>query len=119
MKESDIDNLREKFAETSFATASAKHKTNIEELTSILKKTYDIHAISESDVIVSNTRHYEALKQAFEALERVEEGLENGITGDFLAMDIRQVLHYIGEITGQVSTDDILGNIFKNFCIGK
>jgi len=119
MKQADIDSLQEMFLETNFVTASAKHKTNINELVSILKKTYGINAISESDVIVSNARHYEALQQAFEALERVEEGLENGITGDFLAMDIRQVLHYIGEITGQVSTDDILGNIFRNFCIGK
>ncbi len=119
MKDVDIDSLKEEFPETNFVLASAKHKTNIEELTNILKKTYDVQSISETDVIVSNTRHYEALQQAFEALRRVEEGLQNGITGDFLAMDIRQVLHYIGEITGQISTDEILGNIFRNFCIGK
>jgi tRNA modification GTPase len=119
MKDADIDKLKEEFPETNFVLASAKHKTNIEELTNILKKTYDVQSISETDVIVSNTRHYEALQQAFEALNRVEEGLQNGITGDFLAMDIRQVLHYIGEITGQISTDEILGNIFRNFCIGK
>ncbi len=119
MKDADIDHLKEEFPETNFVPASAKHKTNIEELTNILKKTYDVQSISEADVIISNTRHYEALQQAFEALERVEEGLQNGITGDFLAMDIRQVLHYIGEITGQISTDEILGNIFRNFCIGK
>jgi tRNA modification GTPase len=119
MKDADIDNLKDDFPETNFVLASAKHKTNIEELTSILKKTYDVQSISETDVIVSNTRHYEALQQAFEALERVEQGLQNGITGDFLAMDIRQVLHYIGEITGTISTDEILGNIFSSFCIGK
>ena len=119
MKDADIDNLKEVFPETNFVLASAKHKTNIEELTNILKKTYDVQSISESDVIVSNTRHFEALQQAFEALDRVEEGLQNGITGDFLAMDIRQVLHYIGEITGTISTDEILGNIFGSFCIGK
>lgn len=116
---SSIEGLQASFPKISFIQASAKNKTNIEELTSILKKTYDIHSIGENDIIVSNLRHYEALQQAFEALWRVEEGLKNEITGDFLAMDIRQVLHYIGEITGQISTDDILGNIFKNFCIGK
>ncbi|MDF1547137.1 MAG: tRNA uridine-5-carboxymethylaminomethyl(34) synthesis GTPase MnmE [Bacteroidales bacterium] len=116
---SSIEGLQASFPKISFIQASAKNKTNIEELTSILKKTYDIHSIGENDIIVSNLRHYEALQQAFEALGRVEEGIKNEITGDFLAMDIRQVLHYIGEITGQISTDDILGNIFKNFCIGK
>ncbi|NJO92661.1 MAG: hypothetical protein HC831_29625 [Chloroflexia bacterium] len=76
MKDTDIDALKEEFPETNVVLASAKHKTNIEELTNILKKTYDIQSISETDVIVSNARHYEALQQAFEALERVEGGAE-------------------------------------------
>jgi tRNA modification GTPase len=64
-------------------------------------------------------RHHEALSHALESLMRVKQGLEQGISGDFLAQDIREVLHHIGSITGQISTDEILGNIFKNFCIGK
>ena len=68
---------------------------------------------------MSNYRHYEALSKAYEALMKVTEGLAVNITGDFLAMDIRQSLHYLGEITGEITTDDLLGNIFSKFCIGK
>ena len=70
-------------------------------------------------MIVSNIRHYEALQNALTAIKRVEEGLNNGISGDFLSQDIRECMHYLGEITGQISTDEILGNIFGKFCIGK
>jgi tRNA modification GTPase len=119
LEQNTLDKLVEKFAHISFVPASAKNKQNLDKLTGRLKEIYDIHSVSDSDVIISNARHYEALSQAAEALERVEKGIETGISNDFLAMDIRQVMHYIGEITGQISTDEILGNIFKNFCIGK
>ena len=71
------------------------------------------------DVIVTNARHYEALLHAQEAISRVLDELHSGISGDFLAQDIRECMHYLGEITGQISTDEILGNIFSKFCIGK
>ncbi|MDP4239407.1 MAG: tRNA uridine-5-carboxymethylaminomethyl(34) synthesis GTPase MnmE, partial [Bacteroidota bacterium] len=64
-------------------------------------------------------RHFEALQQALTAIRRVIEGLENGITGDFLSQDIRECMHYLGEITGSISNDEILVNIFGKFCIGK
>nr|WP_321411703.1 tRNA uridine-5-carboxymethylaminomethyl(34) synthesis GTPase MnmE [uncultured Carboxylicivirga sp.] len=98
---------------------SAKLHTNIEELTSELLKTVNLTALDNDEVIVTNARHYEALQNSYEAILRVSEGLSSGISGDFLAQDIREVLHYLGEITGQINTDEILGNIFKNFCIGK
>jgi tRNA modification GTPase len=69
--------------------------------------------------MATNLRHYQGLKQTDESLNRVLAGMDSGITGDFLAMDIRQALHYLGEITGQVTTDDLLANIFSKFCIGK
>jgi len=72
-----------------------------------------------SDNIVSNVRHYEALSNAYSAILRVIDGLQNGISGDFLAQDIRECLHYLGEITGEITTDEVLGHIFKHFCIGK
>lgn len=72
-----------------------------------------------SDVVLSNARHYEALLRADQDLGRVLEGLQNGIPSDFVAMDIRQSLHHLGEITGQITTEDLLGNIFSRFCIGK
>jgi tRNA modification GTPase len=70
-------------------------------------------------VVVSNVRHYEALKKAGEAIVRVQEGLVSNVSGDFLSQDIRECMHFIGEITGDISNDEILGNIFGKFCIGK
>ncbi len=98
---------------------SAKHKHNIKELENSLLKAVNHTAVSDSGTIITNVRHYEALAKAHEAIERVADGLENQIPSDFLAMDIREVLHYLGEISGEVTNDEILGNIFKNFCIGK
>jgi tRNA modification GTPase len=69
--------------------------------------------------VVTNSRHHQALTRAYADLGRVLDGLKQGITGDFIAMDIRQALHHLGEITGHISVDDLLGNIFSNFCIGK
>ena len=73
----------------------------------------------EDEVILSNARHYAALRRADESLVRVAEGLQSGLSPDFVAMDIRQSLRDLGEITGEITTDDLLGNIFSNFCIGK
>ena len=70
-------------------------------------------------MIISNIRHFNALKSASDSLSRVAEGLTSDLPSDLLAQDIREALHYLGEITGEVTTDEILGNIFKNFCIGK
>ena len=98
---------------------SAKQQQNLEALIDLLKESIGLQQAEGADVIVSNIRHYEALTKALEAVTRVIDGLNNGISGDFLAQDIRECLHYLGEITGEISNDEILGHIFKNFCIGK
>ncbi len=98
---------------------SAKQKQNLEELINLMILAVNIDASTQEDVIVSNVRHYEILKNAHEAVLRVLSGLDSGITGDFLAQDIRECIHYMGEITGEITTHEILGHIFKNFCIGK
>lgn len=125
---SNPETLKTKFSKAAFSelsgsdnivAISAKHRHNLDQLTSELLKSVDLQAIDNDEIIVTNARHHEALSQALISLQRVKEGLQNGISGDFLAQDIREVLHYIGSITGQISTDEILGNIFKNFCIGK
>ena len=72
-----------------------------------------------NETILTNIRHVEALQKTSDALERVLYGIDNPVTSDFLAMDIKQALHYLGEITGAISTDDLLENIFSKFCIGK
>lgn len=98
---------------------SAKNKTNIKELEETLVRASQIPEIHPGDVVVSNIRHYEALRQALMAIQRVIESMENGLSGDFLSQDIRECMFYLGEITGQISNDEILGNIFGKFCIGK
>ena len=124
----DPETLKSKFSKDAFnelsdsdnlIAISAKGRQNLDLLIAELLKSVDLNAINNNEVIVTNARHHEALSKAFDSLARVKEGLENNISGDFLAQDIREVLHYIGSITGQISSDEILGNIFKNFCIGK
>jgi tRNA modification GTPase len=98
---------------------SAEQGKNIDELARMLLEIVNLGSIKHQDVVISNIRHYNALKSASEGLSRVAEGLNSGLTSDLLAQDIREVLHFLGEITGEVTSDEILGNIFKNFCIGK
>ena len=98
---------------------SAKKQIGVDLLMDELIDTVNLKAVDNDEVIVTNARHYEALQRSHESITRVLEGLHNGISGDFIAQDIREVLHYLGEITGHINTDEVLGNIFKNFCIGK
>lgn len=98
---------------------SAKMMENTEQLEEQLFRMAQLPEVGENDVMVTNMRHYEVLKNAHEAILRVIDGLEQGISGDFLSQDIRECLHYLGEITGEITTDEVLGNIFKKFCIGK
>ena len=74
---------------------------------------------SSNDVVVTNLRHYNFLIEALDSLEKVKDAVENEIPGDLLSIDLKNVVHYIGEITGEISNDEMLGNIFSNFCIGK
>lgn len=98
---------------------SAKEETGIEELRLKLGEVIVKEKLNSDDVIITNTRHYEALLRVSESLHRVLTGLNNQIPEDLIAIDIRQAIHYLGEITGEITSDEILGNIFKNFCIGK
>jgi len=98
---------------------SAKSKENLTGLVRLMKKAAAVDKIQPEDVIVTNIRHYDALTRALEAIERSVAGLESHLSGEFLSQDIRECLHCLGSITGQITTDEVLGNIFKNFCIGK
>ena len=100
-------------------TASAKNKMNIDYIKERLyNKVIDDPTLLDQTV-VTNNRHYEALNHAYEALAQVLRGLNDGTTGDLIALDIRQALHHLGLITGEISTDDLLESIFSSFCIGK
>jgi tRNA modification GTPase len=98
---------------------SAKNKIGIEDLKSSILDKVNLHKINTDDVLISNIRHLEALQKTEESLNRVLLNIDNPITSDFLASDIKQALYYLGEITGQVTTDDLLETIFSKFCIGK
>ena len=87
----------------------------IHELTDVV----NLNELNSSDVIVNNVRHYEALLHALSAIQRVHSGLQSDLSGEFISQDIRECLHYLGEITGEITTDEVLGNIFERFCIGK
>ncbi len=98
---------------------SAKNKQNISELLETLLKSVIYKTASLSDTIITNIRHFELLNKSQESIKRVQNGLNQGITVEFLAQDIREVLNFIGEITGEYTSDEVLRNIFANFCIGK
>jgi len=98
---------------------SAKHKNNVERLKELLTEKVKQGLLNNDDVIISNSRHFEALTKALEHVVLVQEGLGIGVSGDLLAMDIRQSLHHLGEVTGEITTDDLLDSIFRDFCIGK
>jgi tRNA modification GTPase len=103
----------------SWIPISAKNEMNISHLKSSLLKTALGERVNMDGTVITNARHYESLIKVRENMEAVSLGLAEGITGDFLAMDIRAAIHWLGEITGEISTDDLLGNIFGRFCIGK
>lgn len=124
----DPSELEQRFSQAAFSELSghnsvvpisAKFRKNLNILTDELLRTINLQAIDNDELIVTNARHHEALSKALDSILRVKDGLNNNISGDFLAQDIREVLHYLGSITGQISTDEILGTIFRNFCIGK
>lgn len=100
-------------------TLSAKKREHIEELQRMLITSAHLPTITQNDVIVTNVRHYEALNNALEAIHRVQEGLTNNISGDFISQDIRDCIFHLSDIAGEVTNDMVLQNIFQHFCIGK
>ncbi|MGB3948470.1 MAG: tRNA uridine-5-carboxymethylaminomethyl(34) synthesis GTPase MnmE [Bacteroidia bacterium] len=98
---------------------SAKEQLFIDDLKKRLVQLFDDKAVNITETVVTNARHVEALRNTNSALIRVLDGLNHNVSGDFLAMDIRQALHHLGVITGEISSDDLLANIFSKFCIGK
>ena len=98
---------------------SAKEHLGLDALESHLIEAAALPDISQSDVIVTNARHYEALTHALDSIHRVQDGLAMQLSGDFVSQDLRECIHHLSDIVGEVSTDSVLQNIFKHFCIGK
>lgn len=102
-----------------YVSLSAKTGENLDLLIDWLRSNIDTDSLYAGTVVVSNARHYEAVMRSGEAIGKVLEGLSSGISSDLLAEEVRQALHYLGAITGEITTDEILGSIFSKFCIGK
>jgi len=98
---------------------SAKLHDNTDRLEQMLLSLAGVEQSSNDDIIITNLRHYEALSAALTAIRRVQKGLSENLSGDLVAIDLHDVLNHIGEVTGSITTDEILGNIFSHFCIGK
>jgi tRNA modification GTPase len=112
----DLENKAPNFAENEIGISAAK-KQNLEQLTdAILQK---VSYNTNQDTVITNARHYEALIKTEEALQAVITAIDQNISNDFVAQDIRLALFHLGEITGTVTVDDLLENIFSKFCIGK
>jgi tRNA modification GTPase len=100
-------------------TISAKNKTGIDQLKAQLLSFVNTGALRNNETIVTNTRHYDSLLKALEEIQKVQFGLQDNLPSDLMAIDIKQALYHFGMITGEVTNDELLGNIFENFCIGK
>lgn len=117
LSENETANLKEQIAD--ILLLSAKEKQGIDELKNQLLSFVNTGALRNNETIVTNTRHYDSLLKALEEIQKVKFGLQSGLSSDLMAIDIKQALYYFGEITGEVTNDELLGNIFANFCIGK
>jgi len=117
LNESEIKLLSSKIKDV--ILLSAKKKTGLKELISHLTNMVNLGSLSNNETIVTNSRHFEALSLALKDITEVQRGLQGKLSGDLLAIDIRQALYHLGEITGEITNEDLLGNIFANFCIGK
>ena len=119
VEKENLKSLLVKVEHTSFELISAKSGYGVEALKDLLLNFVNTGALRNNETIVTNSRHYDALLKALEEIQKVQAGLDNAISGDLMAIDIRQALTHFGEITGEITSDDLLGNIFANFCIGK
>ncbi len=117
----DLEKLQEALADLPEPPLfiSALKEENLETLKKRVGQIMHLRQPGDQEVIISNLRHYEALLHAAGDLQRVTTGLQEGLPADLVAMDLRQAIHHLGEITGEITTDEILGNIFAKFCIGK
>lgn len=117
LEQSEISNLQS--AIKNIHLLSAKKNIGVDALKAKLLEFVNTGALRNDETVVTNSRHYDALLKALEEIEKVQYGLDTGLSGDLMAVDIREALYHFGEITGHVTNDELLGNIFANFCIGK
>ena len=119
MDESDQEYIETSFVYPHTLFTSAKSGLGIDALKAKLLEFVNTGALRNNDTIITNSRHYDSLLKALAEVQKVQQGMDANLSGDLLAIDIRQSLYHFGEITGEITSDDLLGNIFANFCIGK
>ena len=121
LSKNEVLNIREQLVtlNVKLQTISAKENIGVDELKNQLLSFVNTGALRNNETIVTNTRHYDSLLKALQEIQNVKYGLQTNLSSDLIAIDIKQALYYFGEITGQVTNDELLGNIFANFCIGK
>ncbi len=121
LSEEEILNIQQQFETLNLKpeTISAKQNIGVDELKNQLLSFVNTGALRNNETIVTNTRHYDSLLKALEEIQKVKYGLQTHLSSDLMAIDIREALYHFGMITGQVTNDELLGNIFANFCIGK
>ena len=117
LSETDKEKIASQLDEVKYL--SAKTGEGVEDLQNSLLEFVNTGALRNNETIVTNTRHYNSLLKALEEIEKVQFGMKAEISSDLMAIDVREALYHLGEITGQVTNDELLGNIFANFCIGK
>jgi len=117
LETSQIENLKSEIPD--ILLISAKQNIGVEDLKNTLLSFVNTGALRNNETIVTNTRHYDSLLKALEEIRKVKFGLESNLSSDLMAIDIKEALYHFGMITGQVTNDELLGNIFANFCIGK
>ena len=117
--QSELEVISEEVEKSQYLLLSAKTGLGVEELQQKLLQFVNTGELRNNNTIVTNSRHYNALLSALEEINKVQQGLNDNLSGDLMAIDIRQALYHFGEITGEITNDDLLGNIFANFCIGK
>jgi tRNA modification GTPase len=121
LSENEVQSIRKQLEplDVKLETISAKEKIGVNELKNQLLSFVNTGALRNNETIVTNTRHYDSLLKALEEIQKVKYALETNLSSDLMALDIKEALYHFGMITGQVTNDELLGNIFANFCIGK
>ncbi|MDO5342678.1 MAG: tRNA uridine-5-carboxymethylaminomethyl(34) synthesis GTPase MnmE [Bacteroidia bacterium] len=114
-----ISQLQESYQNIPFSFIYAKDTADIDTLKSLIIKYSNIHKVTSNESLVTNVRHYEALVHAAQSLRQVRNGMDMNLSADLLAEDLKDALYHLGSITGEVTNNEVLGNIFKRFCVGK
>lgn len=113
------ERLLSKFENIPIEFVSAKDNDDVERIKRFIFNNSSLHSVGANETLVTNMRHYESLRRSKENLEQVREGIMVGLSADLLSQDLRQALFYLGSITGEITNDEVLGNIFGRFCVGK